>query len=118
MAATEPRSPRFFGRAQSVLVKTWLACRVCRLGSKNGVFSFLVGLRLSLFGVSHLSEVWGVRLADGREVVVKRRADDAGRTASCGRAQRVLAERGFPCPLPLTEVIFEDGVATHAEQFV
>ena len=71
-----------------------------------------------LFGVSHLSEVWGVRLVDGREVVIKRRADDSGRTARCGRAQRLLAERGFPCPLPLTDVILDGGVATHAERFV
>jgi hypothetical protein len=68
--------------------------------------------------VSHLSEVWGVRLADGREVVIKRRADDTGRTARCVRAQRSLAEQGFPCPLPLTDVIFDGGVATHAERFV
>ncbi len=71
-----------------------------------------------LFAVSHLSEVWGVGLADGRDVVIKRRADDSGRTASCGRAQRLLAEQGFPCPLPLTDVIIDGGVATHAEQFV
>jgi hypothetical protein len=71
-----------------------------------------------LFGVSHLSEVWGVRLADGREVVIKRRADDTGRTASCVKAQKFLAEEGFPCPLPVTVVIFDGGVATHAERFV
>ena len=71
-----------------------------------------------LFGASHLSEVWGVRLVDGREVVVKRRVDDSGRTARCGRAQRSLAEHGFPCPPPLTDVLFDGGVATHAELFV
>jgi hypothetical protein len=71
-----------------------------------------------LFGVSHLSEVWGVRLVDGREIVIKRRADDTGRTASCGKAQQFLAEQGFPCPLPLTDVIFDGGFATHAERLV
>jgi Phosphotransferase enzyme family len=71
-----------------------------------------------LFLVAHLSEVVGVRLADGREVVVKRRRDQSGRTRSCVTAQRLLAEGGFPCPLPLTGVVFGDGVAVHAERFV
>lgn len=71
-----------------------------------------------LFGVSHLSEVWGVRLTDGGEVVVKRRVDDSGRTSVCVTAQRLLAAQGFPCPLPLTDAIFDAGVATHAERYV
>jgi hypothetical protein len=71
-----------------------------------------------LFVVSHLSEVVGVRLADGRAVVVKRRADESGRTWECVRAQRLLAEEGFPCPMPLTDVIFDGGLAAHAEEFV
>ncbi|HZC75712.1 MAG TPA: hypothetical protein VE220_07035 [Gaiellaceae bacterium] len=71
-----------------------------------------------LFVVSHLSEVVGVRLADGREVVVKRRLDEAGRAQVCVRAQRLLAEQGFPCPLPLTEVVVDDCHAVHAEVFV
>jgi hypothetical protein len=71
-----------------------------------------------LFVVVHLSEVVGVRLADGREVVVKRRVDESGRAQSCVEAQRLLAEGGFPCPLPLTPVAFGDGFAVHAERFV
>jgi hypothetical protein len=71
-----------------------------------------------LFVVSHLSEVVGVRLADGREVVVKRRPDEAGRTQICVRAQRLLAEQGFPCPLPLTGVVVADRFAVHAELFL
>lgn len=71
-----------------------------------------------LFSVAHLSEVVGLRLADGREVVVKRRPDESRRTATCVTAQRLLAEQGFPCPMPVTDVIFEDGVAAHAERFV
>jgi hypothetical protein len=71
-----------------------------------------------LFFASHLSEVVGVRLADGREVVVKRRVDVTGRTRTCVVAQRLLAEQGFPCPMPLTEAIFDDGIAVHAELFV
>jgi hypothetical protein len=71
-----------------------------------------------LFLVSHLSEVVGVRLADGRAVVLKRRVDESGRTQVCIRAQRLLAEQGFPCPLPVTEVVVADGFAVHAEAFV
>lgn len=70
------------------------------------------------FTVSHLSEVVGVRLADGREVVVKRRADEVRRTPQCVDAQRLLAEQGFPCPMPLTEVVFSGAMAVHAERFV
>jgi Ser/Thr protein kinase RdoA (MazF antagonist) len=71
-----------------------------------------------LFYVSHLSEVVGVRLADGREVVVKRRVDESGRAGRCVTAQRLLAEQGFPCPMPLTEVIVSEGMAVHAERFL
>jgi len=72
----------------------------------------------ALFHSSHLSEVVGVRLADGREVVVKRRVDESGRAGRCVTAQRLLAEQGFPAPMPLTDVIVSDGVAVHAERFV
>jgi Ser/Thr protein kinase RdoA (MazF antagonist) len=72
----------------------------------------------ALFLSSHLSEVVGVRLTDGREVVVKRRIDEADRAGKCVAAQRHLAGQGFPCPMPLTDVIVSEGVAVHAEQFV
>lgn len=71
-----------------------------------------------LFVVGYLSEVVGVRLADGREVVVKRRADESERTRLCVAGQRLLAEQGFPCPMPLTDVSFESGFAVHAERLV
>ena len=70
------------------------------------------------FVAGYLSEVVGVRLADGREVVVKRRVDESGRAARCVTAQTLLAEQGFPCPTPLTDAIVSEGVAVHAEQFV
>lgn len=70
------------------------------------------------FVVSHLSEVVGVRLSDGRDVVVKRRADEVRRTRDCVDAQRLLAEQGFPCPMPLTEVVFSGPMAVHAERFL
>jgi hypothetical protein len=65
----------------------------------------------------HMSEVLGLRLADGREVVVKARPDQRGREATCVEVQRVLATQGFPCAAPLTGVTVHDGVAIHAEQW-
>ncbi|HSC49088.1 MAG TPA: hypothetical protein VLD16_02405 [Gaiellaceae bacterium] len=71
-----------------------------------------------MFVVGYVSEVVGVRLADGRELVVKRRADESGRTRICVSGQRLLAEQGFPCPMPVTNVIFRAGFAVHAERLV
>jgi hypothetical protein len=45
----------------------------------------------------HLSEVTGLRLADGRQVVVKvRRWED--RLVACGQVQHRLQQQGFPAP--------------------
>jgi hypothetical protein len=68
-----------------------------------------------LFRLHQVSMVFGLRLADGRDVVVKARADD-GRAASCVAAQARLAERGFPCPRPLTPVAGAGALAVHAEE--
>ena len=69
-----------------------------------------------LFRVRQVSMVFGLRLADGRDVVVKARADD-GRAVSCVAAQARLAERGFPCARPLTPVARAGSLAVHAEEF-
>jgi hypothetical protein len=69
-----------------------------------------------LFRVRQVSMVFGLRLADGRDVVVKARADD-GRATSCVAAQARLAERGFPCARPLTPVTGAGSLAVHAEEF-
>src|SRR5215218_2807292 len=69
-----------------------------------------------LFELQQVSTVFGVRLAGGRDVVVKARADD-GRTVSCVEAQARLAERGFPCARPLTPVVGVGGLAVHAEEY-
>src|SRR4051812_40424910 len=66
----------------------------------------------------HMSEVLGLRLADGRQVAVKARPDDNGRAATCVEVQRTVAEQGFPCAAPLTGVTVHDGVAIHAEQWL
>ena len=60
--------------------------------------------------------VFGLRLAGGRDVVVKARADE-GRAVSCVAAQARLAERGFPCARPLTPVVGVGALAVHAEEF-
>jgi hypothetical protein len=68
-----------------------------------------------LFQLQQLSTVFGLRLADGTDVVVKARVDD-GRAASCIAAQARLAERGFPCARPLTPVVGVGSLAVHAEE--
>ncbi|SEF25227.1 Ser/Thr protein kinase RdoA involved in Cpx stress response, MazF antagonist [Amycolatopsis pretoriensis] len=68
-----------------------------------------------LFARESLSEVVGLRLADGREVVVKAREAE-GREASCVAAQVWLAERGFPCARPITDVVPAGSLAVHAEE--
>jgi Ser/Thr protein kinase RdoA (MazF antagonist) len=70
-----------------------------------------------LFSGGHLSSVFGVRLADGRNVVVKARPASA-RIAACCDVQRRLWERGFPCPEPLAGPILDDGLMVTAERFV
>ncbi|MEB8339637.1 aminoglycoside phosphotransferase/kinase family protein [Streptomyces endophyticus] len=68
-----------------------------------------------LFESRSLSAVFGLRLAGGRDVVVKAREDD-GRTASCVAAQSRLAERGFACARPLTPVVGVGSLTVHAEE--
>ena len=69
-----------------------------------------------LFELRQISAVFGLRLAGGRDVVVKAREDD-GRAGSCVAAQARLAERGFPCARPLTPVVGVGSLAVHAEEF-
>lgn len=53
-----------------------------------------------IFTLRQVSDVVGVRLTDGRAVVIKVRAP-AARVAACVSVQRYAWERGFPCPEPL-----------------
>jgi Phosphotransferase enzyme family len=65
-----------------------------------------------------MSDVCGLRLDDGREVVLKARASaDAVRARRCVSVQRVVAEQGFPCARPLTEVSPIGELAVHAEEW-
>jgi hypothetical protein len=60
---------------------------------------------------AHMSEVFGLRLADGRAVAVKARPDQNGREATCVEVQRFLAAQGFPAAAPLTGVTVDEGRA-------
>ncbi|WP_433296000.1 hypothetical protein ACQP2F_37285 [Actinoplanes sp. CA-030573] len=65
----------------------------------------------------HMSEVYGLRLADGREVAVKARPDQSGREATCVEVQRFLALNGYPAAAPVTGVTVTGGRAIHAEEW-
>ena len=70
-----------------------------------------------LFRSGHLSTVIGLRLADGREAVVKVRPASP-RITACVEVQRRMFESGYPCPEPLGgPAPFGIGVAT-AESYV
>src|SRR5690606_21464983 len=56
-----------------------------------------------LFGSGQLSAVRGLRLSDGRAVVVEIRPS-APRIAACVEVQRRLFRAGYPCLQPLTGV--------------
>jgi hypothetical protein len=66
---------------------------------------------------SQMSEVAGVRLDDGREVVIKSRPDPTRRAGTCVAVQLRAADAGLPCARPLTGVSYLDGHAIHAEQW-
>lgn len=70
-----------------------------------------------LFEVGHLSGVFGVELADGRQVVVKIRPP-ATRIAGCIAVQRHLFESGFPCPEPLAGPASIGSATATAEMYV
>lgn len=70
-----------------------------------------------LFEIGHLARVVGIRLTDGREVVVKIRPAHA-RLAGCAEVQETLWRAGFPCPRPLVGPVPFDGHAANAETLV
>jgi hypothetical protein len=70
-----------------------------------------------LFGAGYLSMVKGLRLADGREVVVKMRPREP-RLTGCAIVHRALWTAGFPCPEPLVDLQPLDGYAATAEALV
>ena len=69
------------------------------------------------FRSGYLSAVIGLRLADGREVVVKVRPDSP-RIAGCVEVQRRVFLAGYPCPQPLTGAVPFGGDVATAEAYV
>lgn len=69
------------------------------------------------FHVGHLSAVYGLRLADEREVVVKVRPAER-RLEACTRVHRALWQAGFPCPQPLAGPFQLGAYAASAESFL
>ena len=70
-----------------------------------------------LFEAGYLSTVKGLRLADGREVVVKVRPG-LQRLAGCAVVHRALWTAGFPCPALLVDLQPLDAYAATAETLV
>jgi hypothetical protein len=70
-----------------------------------------------LFEIAHLSIVVGLRLTDGREVVVKARPP-ADRIQGCIYVHRHLWAAGFPCPEPLAGPTPLGALTATAEAFV
>jgi hypothetical protein len=61
--------------------------------------------------------VIGLRLTDGREVVVKVRPGSS-RIAACIEVQRRMFQAGYPCPEPLTGALLFGGDIATAEAYV
>ena len=70
-----------------------------------------------LFEAGYLSTVKGLRLADGRKVVIKMRPRGS-RLVGCAAVHRALWTAGFPCPEPLVDLQPLDGYAATAETLV
>jgi hypothetical protein len=70
-----------------------------------------------LFRRQHLSQVVGVELTDGRQLVVKTRRFEE-RLAGCVAVQAALAQVGFPCPAPLAEPAMIGGHTVTAETLI
>jgi hypothetical protein len=71
----------------------------------------------ALFDAGYLSTVKGLRLTDGREVVVKVRPHRS-RLAGCAVVHRALWTAGFPCPEPLVDLQPLNGYGATAETLV
>lgn len=72
---------------------------------------------VELFEAGFLSAVKGLRLTDGREIVIKARPS-MPRLAGCAAVQRALWQAGFPCPAPLVDLQPIGDLAVNAELLV
>ncbi len=75
------------------------------------------GVESMLFTIGHLSCVIGLRLGDGRDVVVKVRPP-AERLFGCADVQQALWRAGFPCPKPLVGPVSLGAYAANAESLM
>ncbi|HVX46274.1 MAG TPA: hypothetical protein VHC49_20450 [Mycobacteriales bacterium] len=99
-----------FGRYSPLLVRQWLAEHVtARL---DGTIAEV------LFEAGAVGAVWGLRLADGREVVLKalRPGFDRRRLQAVVRFQNLLVEKGFPAPAVLDGPAETAGVMAVVEE--
>ena len=73
----------------------------------------------TLFAAGNLARVFGLRLRDGRSVVVKVRPAEP-RLEGCTAVHRHLWEAGFPCPRPLAGPLplADTGYAVSAESLI
>jgi hypothetical protein len=71
-----------------------------------------------LFRRRQTGEVTGLRLRDGRRVVVKARHDSLDRVNTCLAVQGALFALRYPCPRPITGATLLGGLTVHAEDFV
>ncbi|MDQ2847833.1 MAG: aminoglycoside phosphotransferase family protein [Actinomycetota bacterium] len=72
---------------------------------------------VELFEAGFLSTVTGLRLRDGREIVIKVRPN-MSRLAGCAAVHRALWRAGFPCPAPLVDLQPIGELAVSAEVLV
>jgi hypothetical protein len=70
-----------------------------------------------LFRTGHLTSVIGVRLVDGRDVVVRVRPASP-RISACSEVQRRLFDSGYPCPQPLAGPAPLDDYEASAESYI
>lgn len=82
----------------------------CRTHLGSGVDRVLLDARPA-------SDAFGLRLDDGREVLVKSRARNAVRDSACVQVQRYAASAGVPCAAPLTDAVGWAGRSVHAEEW-
>lgn len=88
----------------------------------SGYLSRHVGSGIAdvLFRAGRIDAVWAVRTDDGRDLVVKAHRPPVDPTVlhANTRAQTLLAEAGFPCPVPVSGPDSFDGLALSTQTLI
>ncbi len=73
-----------------------------------------------IFRAGRIDAVWAVRLSDGRSVLIKahRQPVDLAARLATVRAQRMLADAGFPAPRPISDTAEFRGLVLTTEELV